>query len=70
MSASAATHLHPVRLALSYEFVEERNGLDWGDVWVWDLDDSSQRTVEWLGSMSHATAERFAKTRGYPFYLD
>ncbi len=55
-------------LAVSYEFVKEADGQDWGDVWVWDLEDPCQRTVEWLGLLPRRKAEQYARARGYPLY--
>jgi|SRR5579859_179161 len=67
MAASAASQSRR-RLALSYEFIEEREGQEYGAVWLWDLDDPSHPTVEWLGEMSQAAAKVYARTHAYPFY--
>ncbi len=67
-ATASAKHLRPIRIALSYEFVEERRGQEYGDVWLWDLDDRSHPTVEWLGEMSQAAAKIYAKSHNLPFY--
>jgi hypothetical protein len=55
-------------LAVSFDFVEERGDDDWGDSWVWDRDDPTYPTVQWLGFIPRAWARHYADSHGYPFY--
>ena len=68
MHTTPATSQPSRRLALSYMFVEERADDDWGDVWVWDMDDRAHPTVEWLGCISRRAARILANACGYPLY--
>jgi hypothetical protein len=52
------------RLALSYAFVEKRADGDWGDAWIWDMNDPRQATITWLGFISHEAAKWYADDHG------